>query len=425
VRYLVLAAACGLAVLTYVQRLGFTNGLPEIKQHFGLNDGNTSDLAVASLIAYGLFQVPGGILGDRLGGRHLLTVLVLAWSALTAAVALTAGFPTDGWMAFAFLLAVRFLFGMFQAGGFPALARVIADWVPTRQRGLAQGLVWTFSRFGGFLAPFAFLWSFNAAGGWWVPPFWLLGGLGLLWCAAFWPWFRNRPAEMKWVNAAERELIGSGQPAAAQSGTAPWWRFLGSRSVWGLCLMYGFVGFSGNFITALLPVYLKDHRHLDPETRAWVSGLPLAFGIVSCVLGGFLSDWLIRRTGSRKWGRRLVGSLSLMLAAVATLSVIWVGDVYLMALAFSAWFFFNDATMGPAWAACADVGERSAGTLSGAMNMVGAFVGAAGMRFAGALFDRDMHAVVFVVFACSYVLAALCWLLVDVTKPLVPRAQES
>ena len=82
---------------------------------------------------------------------------------------------------------------MFQAGGFPTLARVLADWMPAEQRGFAQGLVWTFSRLGGFLAPFLFLWLFKAFGGRWAPPFWILASLGLLWCAVFWPWFRNRP----------------------------------------------------------------------------------------------------------------------------------------------------------------------------------------------------------------------------------------
>jgi sugar phosphate permease len=422
VRYLVLAAACSLAVLTYVQRLGFTNGLPEIKQSLRLNDTQTGDLASAFLLAYGLFQVPGGFLGDRLGGRHLLTILVLGWSVLTGAVALTAGLPAGSWLPFAFLFAVRFLFGAFQAGGFPALARVLADWMPTRQRGLAQGMVWTFSRLGGFLAPFLFLWLFRACGGWWAPPFWGLAGLGVLWCAGFWPWFRNRPAEMPSVNAAERNLIAAGQSAPGRPDSPPWVRALVSRNVWALCLMYGFVGFSGNFITGLLPVYLKDHRHLDGDTRAWLAGLPLAFGIVSCLLGGVLSDWLIRRTGSRSWGRRLVGCVSLVLAGLATVSTIWVHEVWLLGLAFSAMFFFNDATMGPAWAACADVGERYAGTLSGAMNMTGAFAGAAGMRFAGALFDRGLDETVFIVFGCSYALAALCWLGVDVARPLVPRA---
>src|SRR5207248_8526787 len=135
------------------------------------------------------------------------------------------------------------------------------------------------------------------------------------------------------------------------------------------------------------------------------------------------SDGLVRRLGSRTWGRRLVGGVVLGLAGLVTLASLWVHETWLLGLTFSAWFFFNDAMMGPAWASCADVGERYAGTLSGAMNMTGAFLGAAGMAVAGRLFHRGLDDVVFVLFAGSYALAALCWLAVDVTKPLVPRAQ--
>src|SRR5690348_13978728 len=116
---------------------------------------------------------------------------------------------------------------------------------------------------------------------------------------------------MRQVNAAERELIEAGRPAApALAAPLPWSRFLASRNVWALSLMYGFVGFAGNFITSLLNIYLRDHRQLSDRTTAWLAGLPLACGIVSCLLGGVGSDWLIRRTGSRKWGRRLVGGLA-------------------------------------------------------------------------------------------------------------------
>ena len=79
----------------------------------------------------------------------------------------------SGWLLFAFLLVVRFLFGGFQAGGFPALARVVADWIPSRQRGFAQGMVWTFSRLGGFAAPLLVLWLIWGFGGW-ETPLWLL-----------------------------------------------------------------------------------------------------------------------------------------------------------------------------------------------------------------------------------------------------------
>src|SRR5205807_1439184 len=131
--------------------------------------------------------------------------------------------------------------------------------------------------------------------------------------------FRNRRTEMQRANAAEGDLILSGRPAApAPAGPVPWSRFLKSRNVWALCLMYGFVGFAGNFITSLLPLYLRDHRRLSDETTAWLSGLPLAAGIVSCLLGGVLSDWLIRRLDSHTWGRRLVGCTVLAMAALAT-----------------------------------------------------------------------------------------------------------
>jgi sugar phosphate permease len=424
VRYQVLAAACSLAVLTYVLRQGFVGATPDIKKALSLDDEQVSRLAAVWLIAYGLFQIPGGLLGDWFGGRHLLTLLVLGWAILTGAVALTVFLPPGGWLPFAFLIVLRFLFGALQAGGFPALARVLADWMPLRQRGFAQGLVWTFSRLGGALAPPLYLWLFRLCDDW-AMPFWILAGMGIVWCAGFWPWFRNRPGEMKQVNDAERELIESGRPLVLtrSTGTLPWSRFLRSRNVWALCLMYGFVGFSGNFITSLLPVYLRDHRHLSADVTAWLSGLPLAFGIISCVSGGMVSDWLIRRMGNRTWGRRLVGLFSLALAGVAVLFVPWVEDVWLLAALFSAMFFFNDANMGPSWASCADVGERYAGTLSGAMNMTGAFLGAAGMNFAGYCFKQHSYMPVFVVFACSYGLASLCWLAVDVTRPLIPKDQ--
>ncbi|MBI1917911.1 MAG: MFS transporter [Planctomycetes bacterium] len=425
VRYVVLAVACSLAVLTYLQRQGFVAGTPYIKKDLGLNDKQMGLLASVWLVAYGIFQVPGGLLGDRLGARHLLTILVLGWSLLVGLVALTAALPPGGWLVFACLVVLRFLFGGFQAGGFPVLARVIADWMPARQRGFAQGTVWAFSRLGGFLAPLLVVWLITKVFGGWTTPLWLLAGVGLLWCAFFWPWFRNRPEEMPQVNAAECDLIASGRVVhPVVKGPLPWSLFLRSRNVWALSLMYGSVGFAGNFLTSLLPIYLRDHRHLDDDTTAWITGLPLGCAVFSCVLSGVLSDWLIRRTGSRKWGRRLVGGIGLVLVIFAILLNIWAQEVWLVGFAFCAWFFFNDTMIGPAWASCADVGERYAGTLSGAMNMTGAFLGAIGMTLAGWLLDEGKYTLMFSIFACSYLLAALCWLGVDVTKPLVPRTQE-
>jgi MFS family permease len=454
VRYCVLAFACALAVVTYIQRLGFVSvGSPHIMKSAGLDPADMGNLAAVFLVAYGLFQVPGGLLGDRFGGRHVLTLLVLGWSLVTGSVALTVLLPAVAALQFTFLLIVRFLFGALQAGGFPVLGRIIADWMPVGERGFAQGSIWMVSRLGGFLIPFLFIWFFRVSGGL-ALPFILMACLGLLWCGAFWPWFRNRPEEMPQVNRGEWEWIATGRPLLKQSRSVPWSRMARSLSVWSLCLMYGCTGFSGNFFTSMLPIYLSEYRvhavdavdvaqsliiptglgddfllPAQATTRmvesvenskwtAWLQGLPLAGGAVSCVLGGALSDWLIRRWGNRKWGRRTVGAFGLTLAGGAFLSVLWAEPLWLLGLLLTLTFFGNDLTMGPAWASCADIGERYAGTLSGTMNMIGALLGACGMKLVGHLLLSGQPALMFVILAGVYFLAALCWFGVDVTKRL-------
>jgi sugar phosphate permease len=425
VRYLVLAAGCGLAFLAYLHRQGFVRGAPEIQKALELNPAHMGILQSSFLIGYGLFQVPCGLMGDRLGARHVLSALVLGWSILTALTALAASIPPGEGGAFMFLVAARFLFGGFQAGFFPVWARVMTDWIPVSERGTAQGLVWMFSRVGGAFGPWLFFWLYQRAGERWTVPFWILGGVGVLWCAAFWLWFRNRPDSMPSVNAAERRLIVRDRgPHFDQSAHVRWNELAAAKNVWALCLMYGFVGFAGNFITNLLPVYLHDIRRVSPEVNTWITGAPLAVGVVSCALGGVLSDWIARRWGSRKWGRRFNGAFGLGLAGLALMAVPWAESNWLLAALLCTSFFFNDLNIAPAWAASAEVGQRYAGTVSGAMNMTGNFAGAVGMTFAGYML-KDGHGVaLFLIFGCSYALAALCWFGVDVTRPLRPSGNR-
>ena len=425
VRYQVLAVACCLALLTYVNRLGFGVAAPEIERDLGLSPEQMGYLASAFLVAYALFQVPGGMLGDRFGGRHLLTVLVLSWSLLSGATALGFALAKDATLAFVFLLVLRFLFGLFQAAEFPSLARVMADWMPVQERASAQGALWTCSRIGGALVPFLFA-GMLAMFGTWTTPFWIMAGMGVLWCAGFWPWFRNTPEQMCGVNRAERELIAAGRAGApTPRGPVPWSRIVRSVDVWALCLMYGFVGFAGNFFTNMAPLYLRDHRRLTDLQFSCLAALPLAGGIGSCVLGGLLSDGIIRRWGSRKWGRRFNGAFGLALAALATVLLPRVESVWLLGFLLCAAFFCNDLNIAPSWAACADIGERYTGTISGAMNMAGSLAGAAGTAFAGFCFKRHQEQIVFVVYACSYILAALCWLGVDATRTLADETTKT
>lgn len=421
VRYQVLVMGCALAVITYIHRVGFAQASTHLKGPIGLSDQQIGDLMGAFMIAYGLSEVPWGLLADRFGVRSLLAIIALGGSLTTGGVVLIVVLPHNLALQFGVLLGLRFLFGMFQGGTFPSLSRMMADWMPTTERGLAQGLIWTSSRLGGALAPVGFVALLRVFGNWPAPVI-LAAAVGLCWCAWFWPWFRNRPEEKPSVNKAELALIAAGRTAKSAHGSGhgsvPWARMSGSLSVWSLCFMYGFLGYSGNFFLTMLPTYLSTHRHLNSHDTGVLSALPFAFGVVGCVLGGFLSDQIIKRTGSRRWGRRLVGAFGLSLGTVGIALVPWVQDTTLLALVLAVTFFGNDLAMGPAWAAAADIGERYAGTLGGAMNMLASFFGALGAMATGRMFDAHMLILPFVIFSASYAVGTLCWLGVDVTKTL-------
>jgi MFS family permease len=161
------------------------------------------------------------------------------------------------------------------------------------------------------------------------------------------------------------------------------------------------------------------YRGLDDNATKWLTSLPFACGIVACLLGGMLSDVIMRRTGDLKWGRRIMGALGLGIAGIALLATVWVEPTWALAVLLCLTFFGNDLSMGPAWAAAADIGEEHTGALSGAMNMLGSFMAALGAVVSGYLFTLGHLTAPFVLYAGSYGLGVLCWLRVDVTEPLI------
>jgi MFS transporter, ACS family, glucarate transporter len=422
VRYEVLAIACLIAVLIYIQRVGFGSAGPYVQKDFWFDAHQQGRLFAAFLVGYALFEIPWGILGDRIGVRHLLTTVLVGSTLTTAAAAFVVSLGGRAALPYVWLLVIRFLCGLFQAGVFPCLSRAMADWMPVQERATAQGFIWMSSRIGGAVAPLLVV-ELIALRKNWAEPLVIVSCLALPVACAFWAWFRNRPEEMAQVNAAERALIVTGRAARpAGHGNVPWGKLLRSRNVWALCFMYGFGGTAATFFITYLPTYLKTGRGLSNDQTKWLTSLPLACGVVACVLGGFVSDWIIRRFGNRKWGRRLNGTVGNTVAGFAYLSIIWVREPWALGVLLCIIFFFNDLGMGPAWASCADIGRRHAGTLGGAMNMIGNLGGAAGNLIAGHFFDKHQPAAVFVIFAICYWLGVLCWQNVDVTKPIEAEA---
>jgi MFS family permease len=389
----------------------------------------------AFAIGYGLFEVPGGWMGDVWGARRVLARIVLWWSIFTALTGMI--FPSARWPGYAFvaMLTVRFLFGCGEAGAYPNISRVVGAWFPYRERGLAQGAVWMCARLGGAIAP-VIIGSLTVVVGGWRQAFWILGLIGVVWCAFFFWWFRDRPEDKPSCNEGERDLIREGpyswkaDDAGGAHPRAPWGRLLRSPSVWCLCLASFGVSFAWYFFPTWQPRYLYDKHGLDAKQSEWLAGLPFLCGAFGALSGGFLSDWLIRVTGSRRWGRSLVGVFGFTGAGLCLFGVA-LGDpptwlaVTLLCLA----FFINDLAIPPIWAATTDISGRYAGTVAGVMNMAGCVGAFLSPVLTPILLEGPTDTpsttrwgLVFTVFATSWLVAAVAWLGINAGKPIVPEA---
>lgn len=483
VRYGVLGLACALSMITYLDRACMGSAAKGFALDLGLSSvGELNWVFAAFTLAYAMFEIPSGWLGDVFGPRSVLVRIVLWWSAFTALTGLV-GLSIGGRVVGAFqvgslvmtplavLIVVRFLFGAGEAGAYPNITRALHNWFPLGERGFAQGAVWMCGRLMGGLTPLVWMVLVEGIGrplaeqagemaaGPLVPPlvswrstFWLFGAIGIVWCVLFAIWFRNRPEEHRRVNRAELDLIRAGQveSRAAHAGV-PWSRLLWSGNLWLLCLMYACQSYGWAFYMTYLPSFLEDHYGVRAASTlgAIYKGGPLWMGALGCLVGGLLTDRFVRRTGNRRMGRRLFGVLGHALTVVCFLLCPFMPSAFWFFLAVSLSGFFTDLTMGPAWAVCQDIGRRYAAIVAGAMNMIGALGGALANWATGFVVQRSLAAhaaglglepgglaatqkaagelagyhLNFLIFAAVFVVGAICWLWIDAAKPVVPEPQ--
>ncbi len=406
-RHRVLLLGFLMAVITYLDRVCISAAAPDMSSDLGLSSMQMGYVFSIFALAYGIFEIPMGWLGDRYGQRSLLTRIVVCWSAFTVLTGLAWNYLV--------LLVVRFVFGAAEAGAFPTLARALARWFPHLERGRANGVMWMGARLGGSLAPPLAALLIARLG--WRTTFFLFGVTGLFWCAAFWPWYRDDPADHRAVNAAELAYIREGRviPTDEQGKAAEMWgRLLRSPSMWALFGMYFCAAYGFFFFVTWLPTYLVEEHGLTLERSGLYSALPLGFGAVGSIAGGAFSDWLIRRTGSLRWGRRAVGVGGFMLAAVgfglAVVARSPLAAVLCLAFAQGA----QDLTLPVAWATCVEIGGAFGGTATGFMNTassLSAMISPVSAAWLAETFG-SFHAM-FLVATVIYVIGGLLWLAVD------------
>ena len=204
-RYILLYFACALSVITYIDRVCIGSSAPAIRAELGLTAVQMGWVFSAFTLAYAVFEIPSGWLGDVLGPRKTLMRIVLWWSAFTTASGIAWNFPS--------LLVARFLFGAGEAGAYPNMSRSFSRWFPSTERGGAHGAVFMSSRLGGAIAPPLVILIISAAG--WRASFWIFGLFGIVWSVFWWHWFRDDPATHPSVSSEELAVIRAGTPPTA------------------------------------------------------------------------------------------------------------------------------------------------------------------------------------------------------------------
>ena len=277
-RYWVVIFALALAMVMYIQRVAISQAIVPISADLHLDKAQTGLVLGAFGLSYALFEIPMGLLGDKLGVRWVLSQLVLIWSLFTALTG-AAWNLTSLWI-------LRFLFGAGEAGCFPNLTRMLSAWLPLNERVRAQAVMWAFGRWGGALAPpvaFFVIYHFG-----WRWGFVALAMLGVGWVAFFLPWFRNDPAEHKSVNKAELEMLEQSRALVLHDHGMPWYKLLLQKDIAFLGLQYFGFSYTWYFYVTWLPTWLQQARHLDPKTAAGYAMIPLALGGCGSIVSGFL-----------------------------------------------------------------------------------------------------------------------------------------
>src|SRR5687767_6644928 len=197
IRHIVLWLTVAAYMITYMDRVVISAAMPIIREEFGFSLATGAAVLASFRWGYALFQIPGGWLGDRIGPRRALSLIVIWWSLFTSATALA-------WNA-ASMIVFRFLFGVGEAGAFPIATRSLSRWMLPAERGYAQGVTHAGSRLGAAFTPPIVVALMVAYG--WRAPFLLFGLLGIAWAAIWFWYYRDTPEEHRGVNQAERDLI--------------------------------------------------------------------------------------------------------------------------------------------------------------------------------------------------------------------------
>ena len=416
VRWLLVAWLFVLSAVAFLDRVNLNVAATHLAADYRLSDVQVGALFSFFLLGYALFQAPAGWLADRWGPRRVLAGGVLWWGVFTA---LTAAVPASARNPLFLLILARFLLGAGEAVVYPSSNQFVARWIPTQERGIANGVIFAGVGVGSALAPPLVTYVIVTYG--WRSSFWICAFIGF---AAGLIWFlaaRDTPERHPLVAPSELELIRHSltlESTPANRAAVPWNAILANRSVLSLTLSYFCYGYVAWIFFAWFFTYLARVRGLNLKASAFYATLPFLAMAASCPLGGVLSDWLTRRKG-RRWGRcgvaiagiALAGfflSFGSSVASARLASVILAGGAGALYLSQSSF-----------WSVSADIGGAFSGSVSGFMNMGAQLGGAVTASLTPFIARHYGWTPSFLVAASLALLGAVAWLAVDPEQRLL------
>jgi MFS transporter, ACS family, glucarate transporter len=379
VRWLIIAVLFIITTINYADRATFSIAGQSASKELGLDPVAMGYILSAFAWAYVLGQIPGGALLDRFGSKRIYTIALLAWSAFTALQGF-AGFFT-GLTVVMVLFAMRFAVGLAESPSFPANARIVAAWFPGPERGTASAIFNSAQYFS--LVAFAPLMGWLAHTFGWRSVFWVMGAVGIV-AAGFFVKLIHSPLAHPAVNKAEVDYIEAGgglvrmEEASASNGAAFTWanvkQVLSSRMLLGVYLGQYCIYVLTYFFVTWFPIYLVKDRGLSILQAGFTAALPALCGFAGGLLGGMISDGLLKKTGNLDIARKTPLLLGMVLATCIIVCN-YVEQEWLVIVIMAAAFFGKGvASLG--WAVVADTSPKEmAGVTGGIFNTFGNVAG--------------------------------------------------
>jgi len=404
-----------LSAVAYLDRVNISIAGTLLTSEFHLSKIQLGWIFSAFLAGYALFQTPGGRLADKLGARRILALAVIWWGVFSA---LTVIVPSGFQAALLALMSLRFALGAGEAVMYPASNQFVASWIPSSERGLANGLIFSGVGVGAGFTPPLITYIMLRYG--WRVSFLVCAALGLVVGMVWYLISRNTPEEHSQVSSSELAKIKAGLPTASlrqKPKLISWARMLKSKEVLAVTISYFTYGYVAWIFFNWFYIYLAEVRGLNLKASALYSMLPFIAMAICSPLGGFISDAIAKSKGPRA-GRGGVAVFAMILAAFFLVigSRAQNTQVAIFVLAGGAGALY--LSQSSFWSVTADIGGASSGSVSGFMNMGNQFGGMITASLTPWIASKLGWTAAFLVAAVLCLCGALAWLFVDPRKRL-------